>query len=176
MTRPSISLIAAVALNRAIGRGNELLWTERADQQHFRRVTMGAPVVMGRKTWESLPARFRPLPGRTNIVLTRDPTWQAEGAQPATTLEAALSLARSVSPEAPKVFVIGGAEVYALALPLADELVLTEIDARFEADRFFPAWNPAAFSLVSREAQVDANGVPFAFSVYRRHPELPATR
>lgn len=176
MPRPALSLIAAVAHHRAIGRGNELLWTERADQQHFRRVTMGAPVVMGRKTWDSLPVRFRPLPGRTNIVLTRDPDWQADGAHRATTLEAALEAALALAPEAPKVFVIGGAEIYALALPLADELVLTEIDARFEADHFFPAWNPAAFSLVSREAHLDAHGVPFAFSVYRRHPELPATR
>jgi dihydrofolate reductase len=176
MPRPALSLIAAVALNRAIGRGNQLLWTERADQQHFRRVTMGAPVIMGRKTWESLPERFRPLPGRTNIVLTRDAAWRAEGASPAPSLEAALALAHSLAPQAPKVYVIGGAEVYALALPQADELVLTEIDARFEADRFFPAWNPGSFTLASREGHVDANGVPFAFSVYRRHPELQATR
>jgi dihydrofolate reductase len=172
MHRPALSLIAAVALNRAIGRGNQLLWTERADQQHFRRVTMGSPVVMGRKTWDSLPERFRPLPGRTNIVLTRDAAWRAEGAVPAASLDGALALV----PQAPRVFVIGGAEIYALALPKADELVLTEIGAQFEADRFFPAWNPGAFVQVSREAHVDAQGVPYAFSVYRRHPELPATR
>jgi dihydrofolate reductase len=79
--RPRLALIAAVARNRVIGRGGELVWRESADQQHFRRVTMGCPVIMGRKTWDSLPARFRPLPGRRNIVVTRNAGWHGEGAE-----------------------------------------------------------------------------------------------
>ena len=79
--RPRLALIAAVARNRVIGRGGELVWRESADQQHFRRVTLGCPVIMGRKTWDSLPARFRPLPGRRNIVVTRNAGWHGEGAE-----------------------------------------------------------------------------------------------
>jgi dihydrofolate reductase len=172
MDRPTLALIAAVARNRGIGRGNDLLWRESADQKRLRAVTMGHPVIMGRKTWESLPDRFRPLPGRTNIVLTRDAAWQAPGAHPAASLEAALALAAG----APKAFVIGGADIYAAALPHADELVLTEVDAEFEADRFFPAWNPGAFTLVSREPHVSGAGVPYVFATYRRHPEVLASR
>jgi dihydrofolate reductase len=161
MTR--IALIASVARNGAIGKGNDLLWREPQDQQHFRRTTLGFPVVMGRKTWESLPARFRPLPGRTNIVVTRNPAWQAEGAQVAPSLDAALALVR----DAPKVFVIGGGELYAAAMPLADELVLTEIDAEFDADTFFPPYADR-FTEVSRETHLSASGVGYAIVTYRR--------
>src|SRR5690606_1899455 len=132
--------------------------------KHFRRVTMGCPVVMGRKTWDSLPARFRPLPGRRNVVLTRDAAWQAEGAERVGSLDEALALLA----EAPKVFVIGGAQVYAEALPRADELVLTEIDAVFDADAFFPAWTRGEFEKVSSEARATDGGTPYRFIVYRR--------
>jgi dihydrofolate reductase len=166
MSRPTLSLIAAVARNGAIGKGNALLWTERADQKHFRAVTMGCPVVMGRKTWDSLPARFKPLPGRRNIVVTRNAAWQAAGAEPAASLDAALALAA----DAAKVFVIGGAQLYALALPRADELVLTEIDADFDGDAFFPAWDRADFAQTAREPQTTAQGMAFSFTTYRRQP------
>ncbi|HEY8710795.1 MAG TPA: dihydrofolate reductase, partial [Burkholderiaceae bacterium] len=109
MTLPALSLIAAVARNGAIGKNNGLLWFEPEDHKHFRRVTMGCPVIMGRKTWDSLPARFRPLPGRRNIVITRDPEWRAEGAQAVVSIADALALLSGT----PKAFVIGGAEVYA---------------------------------------------------------------
>src|ERR1700710_900098 len=89
---PTISLIAAVPRNNAIGKGNELLWREVEDQKHFRKVTMGSPVIMGRKTWDSLPQRFRPLPGRRNIVLTRDAAWRADGAEPVASIQAAIDL------------------------------------------------------------------------------------
>ena len=118
MPPPTISLIAAVTPQGGIGKNNALLWHEPADQKHFRQVTMGCPVIMGRKTWDSLPERFRPLPGRQNIVITRQTDWQAPGAAVAHSIEAALGQVAS----AEKVFVIGGAEIYALALPLADEL------------------------------------------------------
>ncbi|MFT3955867.1 MAG: dihydrofolate reductase [Piscinibacter sp.] len=160
--RPTLVLIAAVARNLAIGRGGELLWQESEDQKHFRRVTMGCPVIMGRKTWDSLPARFRPLPGRRNIVVTRNPAWRAEGAEPAASLDAALALAG----DAAKVFVIGGAELYALALPRADQLVLTEIDAELAGDVFFPDWPRASFRRVTSEPHVSAAGVGYRFNHY----------
>ena len=124
MPQPEIILIAAVARNGAIGRGSELLFRDPVDQRHFRDTTMGHPVIMGRKTWDSLPARFRPLPGRRNIVVSRNAALRLEGAEVALSLEAALALAAAV----PKVFVIGGAQLYALALPLAHTLEMTKIE------------------------------------------------
>lgn len=159
-----ISLIAAVARNGAIGKNNDLLWQEPQDQRHFRAVTLGHPVVMGRKTWDSLPARFRPLPGRHNVVVTRNPELQVAGAQKADSLPAAL---QSLSGAA-QVFVMGGAQLYAQALPHADEMVLTEIDADLAGDVFFPAWPADEWVTVSREAHRAADGTPFAFVTYRR--------
>ena len=162
--RPRLALIAAVARNRVIGRGGELVWRESEDQKHFRRVTLGCPVIMGRKTWDSLPTRFRPLPGRRNIVVTRNPAWQAEGAERAASLDAALALVA----DAQKVFVIGGAELYALALPRADELVLTEIDADLVGDILFPAWPRERFVRAASEPHVSAAGVGYRFNHYIR--------
>jgi len=163
--RPTLSLIAAIAHHNAIGRHNELIWRESTDQKRFRAVTMGCPVIMGRRTWDSLPARFRPLPGRLNIVVTRDAAWHADGAVAAASLDDALAHAG----DAAKTFVIGGAQLYALALPRADELVLTEIDADFaDADTFFPAWDREAFDEVGREDHVTADGIPYRFTTYHR--------
>jgi dihydrofolate reductase len=126
---------------------------------------MGCPVIMGRKTWDSLPARFRPLPGRRNIVVTRNGAWRAEGAEVAASLDAALACVA----DAPKAFVIGGGELYTLALPRADELVLTEVDSAFDgADTFFPAVDRKAFVETSREERHTADGTRFAFVTYRR--------
>lgn len=162
--RPTLALIAAVPRNRVIGRGGELVWHESEDQKHFRRVTMGCPVIMGRKTWDSLPSRFRPLPGRRNVVVTRNPLWQTEGAERAASLDEALARVT----EAPKVFVIGGAELYALALPHADELELTEIDADFDGDALFPDWPRAQFTLASSEPRTAADGTAYRFNRYVR--------
>jgi len=162
MNRPTLSLIAAVARNDTIGKGNALLWHEPDDQKHFRRVTMGCPVIMGRKTWDSLPARFRPLPGRRNIVLTRAADWRADGAETAPSLEDALDRLAGV----PKAFVIGGAAVYALALPRADELVLTEIDADLDGDIYFPAWDRHRFTRHAGEAHTTADGLRYRFVTY----------
>ena len=164
MNRTSLSLIAAVARNGAIGKNNELLWHEPEDLKHFRRVTMGCPVIMGRLTWDSLPVRFRPLPGRRNIVITRNPTWAAAGAENASSIAQALALVS----DAPKVFVIGGAELFALALPLADELVLTEIDADLNGDKFFPLWDRTQFIVASHDPHVDTNGVGYSFTTYKK--------
>jgi len=163
MSRPALSLIAAVARNGAIGRDNALLWREAEDMKHFRRVTLGCPVIMGRKTWDSLPPRFRPLPGRRNLVITRDASWRTEGAEAVDSLERALALLDGSA----KAFVIGGAEIYALALPHADELVLTEIDAELPGNKFFPAWDRARFRAVARESHVDANGIGYSFVTYK---------
>ncbi len=163
--RPAtVAVIAAVARNGAIGRDNDLLWRDPQDMAHFRAVTMGCPVVMGRRTWDSLPARFRPLPGRRNVVVTRNAHWHADGAEAATSLDQALALLA----DAPKVFVIGGAQLYGLALPVADELVLTEIDAAFDGDAHFPAFDRAAFDELAREPRTAADGTRFAFVTYRR--------
>jgi dihydrofolate reductase len=160
----TLSLVASVARNGAIGRGNELVWDEPLDKQHFKRTTMGCPVVMGRKTWDSLPARFRPLPGRRNIVVTRQRGWRADGAEAASSLDSALALAAG----APRVCLIGGAQLFEQAMPLADELVLTEIDADFEGDVFFPPRDRNAFYEVQRESHTSASGTAFAFVTYRR--------
>ncbi|HEX5313239.1 dihydrofolate reductase [Aquabacterium sp.] len=164
-SKPAVlSLIAAVARGGAIGKDNDLLWQESADQKHFRQTTMGCPVIMGRRTWDSLPARFRPLPGRRNIVVTRNTQWQADGAEVAHSMEQALALVA----DAPKAFVMGGGELYALALPLADELVLTEVDADFDADTFFPAWSREDFTEAQRETHQSATGTTFHFVTYQR--------
>ena len=161
----NLALIAGVARNGAIGRGNQLLWRLPEDLQRFRRVTLGHPVIMGRKTWDSLPAAVKPLPGRRNIVVTRNAQWQAKGAERADSLDSALQRVGS----APKAFVIGGAELYALALPRADELLLTEIDADFpDADAFFPAWDRAEFEETSREARIGIAPWRYDFVDYRR--------
>jgi dihydrofolate reductase len=159
--------VAAVARGGVIGRGGALPWRIPEDAERFRVLTMGHPVVMGRKTWDSLPDRFRPLPGRRNVVVTRNPAWQAEGAERAGSLDDALGRLEG----APRVFVMGGGELYAEALPLADELVLTEVDAAVEGDTVFPEWDRTAFQEVSREDLVSETGTPFAFVTYvRRNP------
>ena len=167
-----LALIASVARNGSIGQGSELVWREPEDRRWFRRQTMGCPVLMGRKTWDSLPARFRPLPGRANIVVTRQPGWAASGAQVAHTLMDALALARSAARQsaAPRIFVIGGGQLYAQALPLADQLLLTEIDADLPGDTSFPAWPPQQFREVARESH-RSDGPPacaYAFVTYQR--------
>jgi dihydrofolate reductase len=165
---PEIVLIAAVARNGVIGRGNELVFKHAEDQRHFRQATMGCPVIMGRKTWDSLPARFRPLPGRRNVVLSRDPHWQAEGTEAARNLDQALALVAG----APRVFVLGGAEIYALAMPRAHQLVLTEIDAELDGDVHFPAWDRASFEEISRSAPVESSALPFQFVTYRKRTKV----
>ena len=161
MPRPLVSLVAAVARDGGIGRGGELLVRLPEDLRRFKRITMGTPVVMGRKTWQSVG---RPLPGRRNLVVSRNPAFVADGAEVVTSLEDALVRA---SP-APLVHVVGGSALYALALPLADELQLTEIDAEFPADTFFPAWRREQWQLVAREPHESAEGVRYAFATYKK--------
>jgi dihydrofolate reductase len=159
-----ISLLAAVARGGVIGREGALPWRIAEDARRFRELTMGHPVVMGRRTWDSLPERFRPLPGRRNVVVTRNRGWHADGAETAGSLPDALELLDRT----PQVFVIGGGAIYAEALPLATELFLTEIDADIEGDTFFPSWNRDAFQETSREHHVSETGLRFSFVTYLR--------
>jgi dihydrofolate reductase len=159
-----ISLVAAVAQGSVIGRDGTIPWRIPEDARRFREVTIGHPVVMGRRTWESLPDRFRPLPGRRNVVVTRNPDWHADAAERAGSLDDALRLLEG----AERVSVIGGAQMYAEALPLADELLLTEIDLEVEGDTFFPDWDRGLFDESSREEHVSEDGIPFAFVRYAR--------
>ncbi|MDQ2734498.1 MAG: dihydrofolate reductase [Pseudomonadota bacterium] len=161
MARPTVCLIAAVARDGGIGHAGRLLVRIPEDLRRLKRLTLGSPVIMGRATWDSIG---RPLPGRENIVITRNPSWRVEGAHPAASLNVALGLVA----DAKRVFIIGGAGIYALALPLADELELTEVDAVFPADTFFPGWNRADFRQTAREAHETADGLRYSFVTYRK--------
>ncbi len=160
-----INLIYARARNGVIGRDNTLPWHLPEDMAHFKRLTSGCPVIMGRKTWDSLPAKFRPLPGRTNFVVTRQAGWQAAGAHPASSLQHALSACARLEPAPADVWVIGGAQVYALALPLAHRAVATELDAEFSGDAFAPQLD-THWRETRREDHVSVNGMRFAFVTY----------
>lgn len=166
--RPRVHLIFAQARQGVIGRAGTLPWHLPEDLAHFRRTTGRGTVLMGRRTWESLPARFRPLPGRRNLVLTTQPGWSAPGAQRCASLEEALAACGTEA----EVWVIGGAQLYAMALPLADRLVVTEIDADFDGDTRFPAWDRGQFQEVHRETHraADPNHFHYSFVTYdRRH-------
>ena len=162
-TRP-LGLIYARARNGVIGKNNTLPWHLPEDLAHFKATTLGQPVIMGRKTWDSLPPKFRPLPGRLNIVVTRQTQWHAEGAQVAHSLEQALAHC----PASAFAWVIGGADIYAQALPLAQRVVVTEIDADFDGDAFAPALGPE-WQEQQRETHTSSNGLPFSFVTLVRH-------
>jgi dihydrofolate reductase len=164
-TPARLNLIYARARNGVIGKDNQLPWHLPEDLAHFKRTTLGCPVIMGRKTWDSLPPKFRPLPGRLNIVVSRDPTFVAEGAQVAHSLEAA----RDLCPAGCDAWVIGGAQIYAQALPLSQRVVVTEIDQDFEGDAFAPALG-AGWQEAARESHTSASGLPLAFVTYTRTP------
>ncbi len=164
MPRPLVSLVAAVARDGGIGHRGDLLVRLPEDLRRFKQITLGTPIVMGRKTWQSIG---RPLPGRRNIVVSRDAALRLEGAERVDSLAAALALAAP----APLVHVIGGASIYALALPLADELQLTEIDAEFPADTWFPSWDRSIFELVDRQQRETADGLRYAFCTYKKPPQ-----
>jgi dihydrofolate reductase len=164
-----VALIAAVARNGVIGHDNALLWKLPEDMAFFKRTTMGNPVIMGRKTWDSLPPRFRPLPGRQNIVVTRQADWQAEGAFRASSLQEALSLCESASSKPDAVWVIGGAQIYAEAEPLAQRAVVTEVARDYEGDAYAPELDAAAWRETQRESHVSAKeGLGFSFVTYER--------
>lgn len=156
---PRVYLIAAVAANGIIGLRGQLPWHLPEDLQHFKKITLGHPVIMGRRTWESLK---KPLPGRDNIVVTRSAGYQASGAAVARSLEAALALCAGE----PVAFVIGGRELFAESLPVAVGLVLTEIRRDFEGDVSFPDYDRARWKESQRESHVTADGMKYDFVRY----------
>ena len=160
--RPRVYLVAAVAANGVIGAGGKLPWRLPEDLRHFKALTLGHPVIMGRRTWESLA--LRPLPGRENLVVTRSPGYEAPGAHVAASLEAALALCAGEA----VAFVIGGGELYQAALPLADGLVLTEIGRDYPGDALFPQFDRAAWHETQRQPQTGADGLRFDFVLYER--------
>ena len=159
-----VAAIVAAGNNGAIGRDGELPWHIAEDMRRFKSLTMGHPVIMGRRTWESLPKR--PLPGRRNIVVSRNPDFRAEGAETAPSVEAAIALC--AADEIP--FIIGGGEIYAAAFPLLTEILMTRVDTSVEdADTFFPTVTTDEWSLSEEsEPMVSAKGLPFRFLKYLR--------
>jgi dihydrofolate reductase len=156
---PRIYLVAAVASNGIIGANGGLPWRLPEDLAHFKRLTLGHPVIMGRRTWESLKG---PLPGRDNIVVTRTPGYDAAGAAVASSLEAALALCWGE----PVAFVIGGSRLFAESLPVAAGLVMTEIERDFEGDTRFPDYDRSRWKETQRERHVSADGMKFDFFLY----------
>jgi dihydrofolate reductase len=159
---PRLYLIAAVAANGIIGAGGKLPWRIPGELEHFKRLTLGHPVIMGRRTWESLKG---PLPGRENIVVTRTPGYEAPGAAVAGSLEGAIALCLGE----PTAFVIGGTQLFSDALPLAAGMVLTEIQRDYAGDTWFPSWDRAQWRESQREAHTAPDGTRFDFVRYERN-------
>lgn len=164
-----LALVWAMARNRVIGRNNALPWYLPEDLKYFKQVTMGKPIIMGRKTWESIG---RPLPGRTNIVISRDPGFSAEGVKVVDSLEAAIALAEHVTviDGGEEAVVMGGAQIYEMALPMADRLYMTQVHADVEGDVYFPAFELAAWHEMAREdfSASGANPYDYSFVVLER--------
>ncbi len=159
--QPRLTLVVAIDTERGIGIDNALPWHLPEDLAHFKRTTSGHPIIMGRKTFDSIG---RPLPKRRNIVVTRNPEWQHDGVETATSLDAAIGLAGAA-----EVFIIGGAQIFVESLPRAHRMIVTEIGKTFDCDTFFPVIDPQQWNEVSREQhQSEQSGLPYAFVVYER--------
>ena len=162
-----VTLVVAVAENGVIGKDGALPWRIPEDMRRFKRLTMGKPVIMGRKTWDSLPRK--PLPGRTNIVVTRNKDFRAEGARVAGSLTEAVEIAREEKPEA--VMVIGGEAIYAEAMPPADRIELTEVAGAFEGVAFFPKFDRGTWREIAREGPFHKGDVGYSFVTLERISE-----
>ena len=163
-----LSLIVAVSRNGVIGLNNQLPWHLPEDLKYFKSVTMGKPIVMGRKTYDSIG---RPLPGRTNIVITRDPAWSAPGVEVAQSLEAALALGKTAceAAGAEEIMVIGGEQIYRMCIENADRLYLTQVDAEVEGDAFFPDIDLNAWHQVDTKLPETTDTHPYRFLILDRH-------
>lgn len=161
MSHPAVQLVVAYSDNRVIGKDNTLPWRLPSDLAHFKRTTMGKPIIMGRKTWESLG---RPLPGRPNLVVSRNPAYAADGAQIYPSLDAALDACADTD----YVCVIGGEQLFRLALPLAQEVIATEVHAHIDGDTWFPPLEPLQWQEVQRLPQPAENGLNYDFVTYHR--------
>ena len=179
----TLALVWAQAANGVIGADGRMPWHVPEDLAHFKELTLGAPVVMGRRTWDSLTDRYRPLPGRHNVVVTRDPTWAAAGASVAHSIDEALTLAAGIIPTAsitpapsltPTTWIIGGAQLYAATIARADRLEVTEIATSPDGDAHAPAIDPALWTLSPSSADADApwltsrTGLDYRFLSYTR--------
>lgn len=160
----NVSFIAVIGKNKELGKGGKLLWNLPEDMKRFKDLTTGHPVIMGRKTWESIPEKYRPLPGRTNIVITRQPDYKADGAAVVDGLSDAF-LAAEKAEGAEETFIIGGSEIYTSALPYATRLYLTLVDDSAEADVFFPEYEKD-FKVISNES--GAGEPPHTFQTLER--------
>ena len=158
-----VNMIFARSANGVIGHNNAMPWHLPEDLAHFKKLTLGSPVIMGRKTWESLPPKFRPLPGRTNVVITRQADWHAAGAQVAGSLHDALAQCQTSS----DVWIIGGAQIYALAEPLAQRIEVTEIAQDFAGDAYAPELG-SNWAASASEQHTSASGMAFSFVTYLR--------
>lgn len=165
---PRIAYVVAMDMNRLIGRNNDLPWRLPDDMRWFRRQTLGKPCIMGRKTYDSLPERFRPLPGRLNIVITRNPLYEAPGAVVVRSIEAALTAAGEVE----EVIIVGGAALFGALLPVVDRLYLTEVHGVAEGDVYFPEFNRQEWREVYREEHPadDQHDFPFTWLILDREP------
>lgn len=163
--QPNLSIIVAQAQNRAIGKDNDLLWHLSGDLKRFKQITTGHPVVMGRRTWESLPKR--PLPGRRNIVMTENPDFAAEGAE---VVHSIGGLFRALKGCDEEVFVMGGAKIYEALLPFCNRLYVTEVYRDYDADVYFPVIDLSTFTLVRQSVRLhdDASGLDYAYKEYDR--------
>ena len=163
-----VSAIAAVAANRVIGKDNDLVWSLPDDMRFFQQTTTGHHIVMGRKNYESLPAKWQPLPNRTNIVVTRQKDLRIEGVLITHSVQEALDLAREAGET--EVFIIGGGEIYEISMPLLDRMYCTEIHSDFEGDTYFPAFDKSEWKEVSRDFHPidDRHAHSFDFVIYER--------
>jgi dihydrofolate reductase len=166
--RPRVSIVAAVARNRVIGRDNAMPWHIPGELARFRQLTMGHTIIMGRRTHESIG---RPLPGRRNLVVSRDPGFAAAGCEVVSSLQAAISACA----DAAEVFVIGGAQIYAMAIAVADRLHLTEIQSDFPGDTWFPDYDAAAWRELARERHLAPEGFNYDYVTYVRATPQPQT-
>jgi dihydrofolate reductase len=162
-----IALIVAVSQNHVIGRDNQLPWHLPEDLKYFKSVTMGKPILMGRKTFDSIG---RPLPGRTNIVITRDSEWTAQGVEAVTDIRAALAVGERACQAAAidEIMVIGGAQIYQKFLPYADRLYLTKVEAEVEGDAFFPKIDSAHWQQVAEKMPETMDTHPYRFLIFDR--------
>ena len=163
-----IAMIAAVAENRVIGKDNDLVWHLPNDMKYFVEVTKGRHVIMGRKNYESIPAKFRPLPNRPNIVLSHQKKFEARGCIVLNTLEAAIAYAKEA--QETEAFIIGGAQIYKMGLEIADRLYITEVHAAFEGDTYFPEFDKTTWKEVSRihHSKDESHECSFDFVIYDR--------
>jgi dihydrofolate reductase len=165
----TISLIAALARNHVIGRNNDLPWHLPDDMKYFMQTTKGHYVIMGRKNYDSIPEKFRPLPNRTNIVVTRQVGLKLPNCTVVHSLEEAISIARKAGEQ--QLFIIGGAAIYELGMPLASRLYLTEIEATINGDTYFPDFQKGLWKEVSRQhhSADERHAYPFDFVIYERN-------